>query len=244
MPGFGGLFNTRAHARGPGVEKPSDPPRPLLGLVDVLHREDPTQGRLRRAGTAVGVRAQPRHDADPVPLSVAAADRAAGAPVPRCAERRDGRVARPAVGERPLQDGHVALAHLVEGDHVGLLRTDHRSRPVDGPAGEAAGETAVAQVQLQHTHRVALGHGRGRARHEETPDQAGDDRRRQPHPGTPPLRHRAPRPTLHTAARPEGPDVCVRAGFFGEERPEAWRPRRKPTTRGPSRPGECCWTGR
>ena len=76
----------------------------------------------------------------------------------RCAKRREGRAARPAVGERPLQDGHVALAHLVEGDHVGLLGMDHRSGPVDGPAREAAGETAVAEVQLQNARRVAPGY--------------------------------------------------------------------------------------
>ncbi len=190
----GGEGRTRIHAQ----------PGPLLRLVDVLRREDPAQCRARRAGTAVGVRAQPRHDADPVRPPVAAADRAAGTAVRRRPERRQGRAAPPAVGERPLQDGHVALAHLVEGDHVGRLRTDHRSRPVDGTAREAAGETAVAEVQLQHARRVTPGRRGARARHEDPRDQTADDRRTQPRPGPPPLRHCAPCPPRTARLDPRG----------------------------------------
>jgi hypothetical protein len=136
-------------------------PRPLLGVVRVLGRVDAAvagrPGHRRPAGD----------DAEPVQPAVAAAVGRAGPPVAVRLEGGHGRAAGHDAGERPLQDRHVVLAHLVEGHEIGHLGADHRDGLRGRPARVAARDAAVAQVHLQHAERD----GRGRRGHRDRRDR-------------------------------------------------------------------------
>jgi hypothetical protein len=88
--------------------------------------------------------------ANAVGLAIAAAEITTGAAVERGRERRYHRPVRVPVGECVGQWDEVVAADLIERDHIGRLATDD-----DGGLGHrataiAAGDSAVAEVQLQH----------------------------------------------------------------------------------------------